>query len=183
MNTEPDLIPRWQFALDAAKDIFTWTEPLTLAWLAERAAQASYIIEMGVYMGHSSKVMLAANRDMHLWAVDPFAVAGTEKVTRYFLREEIAAGRCEIIPKTSPEAADMLQHMKGKIDLVFVDDGHAEEDLIRDITAFYPLLRNGGVICGHDLDLNPDNNVARGVKRMLPRFFEPVPRVWMYVKP
>jgi len=181
--TNDDLLLRWTMALDAAKDIFTWTEPLTLAWLAEQASKAVAAIEYGVYMGHSSKVMLAANPRLHLWAGDLFMVAGTEKTSRYFLRDEIKQGRCEIIPKSSPDMAAMLQHMTGKIDLVWVDDGHLASDVIRDIEAFYPLLRNGGLICGHDLETNPENDVTRAVKRMLPLYHEAVPRVWAFTKP
>lgn len=178
-----DLIRRWKPALDAAKNIFTWTEPLSLAWLAEQASKSTFAIECGVYMGHSSKVMLAANPNLHLWAVDLFMVEGTKKVAEYFMAKEIADGRLEIIPKSSPAAAEMLTHMMGQIDLCFIDGGHDTETVSKDIRSFLPLLRKGGVLCGHDLDQNPDNDVTQGVKQSLPSFTEPVPRMWMYIKP
>jgi hypothetical protein len=80
-------------------------------------------------------------------------------------------------------AGEMLVHMRGKIDAAFVDDGHAVQDVQRDIRNLLPLLKSGGILCGHDWD--GDNDVAQGVKSMLPvsKITIPVPRLWQYIKP
>lgn len=169
-------------ALQAAKDIYTWTEHETLFYLATLANRSSTAVEIGTYMGASAKVMAVAAPHMHLWCVDKFMVAGTEKVTRYFLRDEIARGQVELIIGDSERAASMLQHMRGKLDLVWVDDGHAEEDLLRDIGSFWPLLRRGGIMVGHDFE-QPHNDVARGVIRSGINYSLPLPRLWQAIKP
>jgi hypothetical protein len=81
----------------------------------------------------------------------------------------------------------MLVHMKGRLDFVWVDDGHATEDVKRDIRCFWPLVRKGGEMFGHDFD-SPPNDVALGVidaARTQPGFVHtlPVPRVWSAIKP
>jgi predicted O-methyltransferase YrrM len=174
---------KWQSIVDQSNFIFTWTERETLAYLAEQASKAYNIVELGTYMGRSAKVMLDANPTVHLWAVDKFMVAGTLDVTNYFLKAQIDSGRCEIIVGDSERAGGMLQHMRGKLDLVFVDDGHATEDVQRDIKWFLPLVRPGGLICGHDFEV-PHNDVAIGVLTSIdPReVFFPVPRVWAHIK-
>lgn len=181
--TEIDnLVKKWDYNIDWSNYIFTWTEPHCLAYLCEHASKAANAIEVGVYMGRGSKVMLDSGL-AHLWAIDPFMIPGTQKVTEHFLRSYLVLGQCEIIPKHTKEAAAMLQHMAGKIDFIFIDDGHAYEDVVTDIACMLPLLRSGGILCGHDYETNPVNDVARAVRDLLPGHTEPVPRLWSYTKP
>jgi predicted O-methyltransferase YrrM len=181
MNTQ-ELLAKWTPTVNAASDIFTWTEPASLAYCCEVASRSQVMVELGTYMGASAYVMLLANPTLHLWCVDLFEVAGTEKVSRFFLKPFIADGRCELIKGDSAKAGIMLQHMAGKLDAVWVDDGHATPDVQRDIDNFLPLLRSGGELFGHDFD-EPANDVALGVMSRLPHWELPVPRVWSYVKP
>lgn len=177
----PDqLIDKWKHVLAQALHVFTWTEPASLAYCAEIASRSLVGVESGTYMGASAFVMLRANPKLHLWCVDKFEVAGTEMVSRYFLSKEIAEGRCEIIVGDSERAAGMLQHVS--LDMAWIDDGHATEDVKRDIRCLLPLIRPGGVIFGHDFDV-PHNDVALGVIASLPHWEMPVPRVWSYTKP
>lgn len=175
-----ELVKKWQPVLDQAAHIFTWTEPASLAYCAEIASRSKVAVELGTYMGASALVMLRANPNLHLWCVDTFAVAGTHKVCEHFLGKEIFEGRCELITGDSRRAAGML--VGNHLDMVWVDDGHATEDVKRDISCFLPLLRSGGVMFGHDFDV-PHNDVALGVIASLPSWEIPVPRVWSYVKP
>jgi predicted O-methyltransferase YrrM len=184
MNLHPaELLAKWKPFVDASLKIPTWTEPESLAYCAEVASRSKVIIESGTYMGASALIMLNANPALHLWAIDHFAVFGTKEITEHFLADHIKEGRAELIKGDSSVGGAMLQHMKGKVDAVWCDDGHAEEDLIRDITWLLPLLRSGGELFGHDWD--GDNNVARGVKAKIPvnKLTFPVPRVWSYRVP
>jgi hypothetical protein len=116
--------------------------------------------------------------------VDHFrAFAFNRQVAEIFLHEFIAQNRCEIIEGDMDKAGEILVHMRSKIDAVWIDDGHLEEDVRRDIRNALPLLRSGGILFGHDWD--GDNDVARGVKSMLPvqELYFPVPRVWAWRKP
>lgn len=182
---ERDLVEKWQWVLKLAQHIPTWTEPASLAYCAEIASQSSHMVELGTYLGASAYVMLMANPSLHLWCVDTFnAFAFHYHVANYFLRNEIVLGRCELITGDSLRGAEMLQHMKGKLDAVWVDDGHATEDVKRDIRCFLPLIRSGGVLFGHDFEV-PHNDVALGVIGSLPpgSWDIPVPRLWSHRKP
>lgn len=178
MSLADDLVKKWQPVLDRGSHIWTWTEPHSLAYCCERAQDAEFGVELGTYLGASAFVMLEANPGLHLWCVDLFYEIGIQKAAEYFLRRFIDAGRCEIIKGDSARAAAMLPHMNQKLDFVWVDDGHSEEDLRRDLTSFIPLMAEGKVIFGHDWDGN--NDVAKGVKSVLPenQISVPVPRVW-----
>lgn len=172
--------PTWDFVTERC---FTWTEDHTLAYLAEQARKCELIAENGVYMGASSLMMMEAtiNYPTQLFAVDPFMVAGTEKVTRWFLKEHIERGKCHVRAMYSAAAVEGLTAMglRGKFDMVFVDDGHAYSDVCYDIDCWLPMLRPGGLICGHDYE----TEVKRAVLDKLPNPVEPVPRLWAYVKP
>jgi predicted O-methyltransferase YrrM len=128
-----------------------------------------------------------ANPRLHLWAVDPFMVAFTEKTTRYFLRQFIKEGRCEVIPKYTPAAAEQLAHLKDRLDYVFIDGGHAYENVLEDIACWQPLVRPGGILCGHDYAMEQDgsgwNGVARAVREKLPGHYQPVPNMFAWIKP
>lgn len=160
---------------------FTWTEDYVLEHLMKSASTAKVIVECGVYMGASAMAMaLTAPDGFHMWCIDKFMVAGTEFVTRQNLATWIRRDQVEIIVGDSERGGSMLQHMKGKVDLIFVDDGHSEEDLLRDIRCLKPLLRPGGAMLGHDFDV-PHNDVARGVIRSGIRYDVPVPRLWRHI--
>jgi predicted O-methyltransferase YrrM len=160
----------------------TWTEPATLKFLSDLAAKSKFMVELGTYFGASSRPMLRASPGLHLWCVDTFEVFGSRHIAEMFLHEHIKSGRCEIIVGNSDRAAQMLQHMGGLLDAVFVDDGHQDWQVKADITNFYPLLKEGGVMVGHDWD--GDNDVAQGVKAVFPmnRIDIPVPRLWRVFK-
>lgn len=173
---------KYKSRVTIAKDIcFTWTEDEVLDYLCQQAETANIIVESGTYMGASAYAMLsAAPRDAHIWCIDKFMVAGTEHVTRRNLKYWMERAQCELIVGDSERGADMLKHMVGKVDLIFIDDGHAEEDLLRDIRCLKPLLRKGGVMLGHDFDV-PHNDVARGVIRSGIKYDVPIKRLWRHI--
>lgn len=181
------LMQKWEPVIAKSDHIFTWTGRGELSYLAEEASKVTVAVEMGVYMGRSAKVMLDANPALHLWAVDPFMVDGTYEVTKYHLRDEVAAGRCEIIRKYTPDAVQQLAHMEGKVDMIFIDAAHDFSNVQQDIVRWRPLVKMGGLLCGHDLETPPryenDNDVAKAVKHCLMGWWtEPVPRMWAYIK-
>lgn len=178
-----DLAQTWKTTIAQSAHIFTWTEPWNLAYIAERASRAKVMIECGTYLGRSAKVALDAGVG-HLWCIDKWSMieSGIFEQCKLFLAPEIASGRVELINGDSAKGGDMLQHMRNKVDCIFVDDGHAKEDLERDIDNLFPLLKTGGEMFGHDWE--GTNDVAQGV---LSRFIEqrvkvPVPRMWSVIR-
>lgn len=185
MSYPERLVKKWHPVLERCSHIPTWTEPASLAYWAEIASGSDCMVELGTYIGASALVMLEANPKLHLWCVDIFtAFAFNQEVAAYFLREHIKSGRCELIKGDSEKAGEMLKHMSGRLDAVVVDDGHATEDVKRDIRCMLPLLRSRGVLTGHDFDV-PYNDVALGVISSLPmdQVAIMVPRCWTYIKP
>lgn len=175
------LIEKWQHVLRDCK-IPTWTEMHAKAYLCEVASRSEYMVEIGTFFGASAEVMLKANPKLHLWCVDIFsAFEFNEQLCAHLLAPFIKEGRCELIKGTSDRAADMLQHMKGKLDAVWIDGCHLTECVIQDIANFLPLLKPGAELLGHDFD-QPFNDVAFGVIKSKIDYKLPVPRLWSHFK-
>lgn len=62
------------------------------------------------------------------------------------------------------------------LDFCFVDGGHTEFFVQKDIENFWPKLRKGGILCGHDYALQKSTN--NDVKRVVDAFFDKRVRVF-----
>lgn len=182
--TKEELLAKWGYLVDWSDHIPTWTERETLCFLAEESSKAKLVVECGTYAGRSARVMLDANPGIHLWCIDKFdLVFGMQKIATRMLQPYVLDGVCELINGDSSKGGEMLQHMRGKIDLLWIDDGHATEDVLRDIHWLVPLLRPGGICLGHDFDPIPKyNNVAIGVIQSGIKYDLPLPRMWRHIK-
>ena len=71
-------------------------------------------------------------------------------------------GRAKLIREKSWIAAD--QFADGSFDLVYIDGDHTYEGVKKDLNAWYPKIRVGGIICGDDIGW-------AGVKQAVDEFF------------
>jgi len=177
-----ELVSKWSHVITDLP-VPTWSEPWTLAALAEMSSTSNTILEMGCFMGMSTLVMLRANPNVHIWSCDIFsAFEFNKELASFLLKDYINQGRCELIRGTSDTAADMLQHMQGSIDGMFIDGAHDTVNVKNDIKNLIPLLRGGRYALGHDFDI-PHNDVALGVIQSGITYDVPYPRVWRHQKP
>lgn len=76
------------------------------------------------------------------------------------------AERYQHIRKSS---IDAVNDIAGEIDFVYVDADHTFQGVVRDLTAWFPKVKVGGIIGGHDYG-HPN---FPGVKRAVDEFFSP----------
>lgn len=142
-----------------------WMGPRALRWLARRAAKRRHVIEVGVWRGRTTKVLATACPGT-VWAVDHWQGAqsddrqaalyqdGLAEARRDFFRNlsrEIGCGRVRVMEGKSTEvAADLLVTFGAMFDVIFIDADHSYEGCKADIAAYRPLLKAGGLFCGHD---------------------------------
>lgn len=136
-----------------------------LAGLCEQMGAKTFV-EVGCREGRTTGFLLENLPDLSITAIDPWApIANADedysgwdfaKIEREFW-ENVGEhkDRVEMIRKTSLEWAAVEQIGLGKMgdapyDIVFIDAGHDYENALADIKAWWPLVRPGGYLCGHD---------------------------------
>jgi predicted O-methyltransferase YrrM len=62
------------------------------------------------------------------------------------------------------------KYADGSLDWVFIDADHAYESVVKDLDAWLPKVRKGGIIAGHDFAEWPGFGVIRAVTERFPRF-------------
>ena len=73
------------------------------------------------------------------------------------------------VPLDSLNAAEYLNRLGIKCDLIHIDGGHQYESVIADLRSWWPMLRVGGALIGDDYFL--DGTTWGGVKQAFDEFF------------
>jgi predicted O-methyltransferase YrrM len=151
------------------------------AWLKDRARDATKIVEVGVLTGVTTRRMAKATTGV-IWAVDHWRgvphdpvqapiyrnLGRSEAAFRRRLAPWLNSGRVRVLKMDSVEASEVLAATEGRtLDLVFLDGDHSYEGVRRDILAWLPLVRPGGILSGHDLNWP---GVRRAVEELLPAY-------------
>jgi len=141
-------------------------------------------VEIGVYKGWLSGRLLAANGTMFLHMVDPWtsdvaeSYATTDDRLARFTQEQHDdamrqalesvkpfSGRYKVHRMPSIEAAALFE--PESIDFVFIDGDHSYEGCAADIKAWFPKLKPGGLLSGHDYRDERNYGVQRAVHEFL----------------
>lgn len=135
--------------------------------------------EIGVDRGAMVKrVLRAVGGEMHeYWAIDRFAwpswrayknadPAGQE------LRYEIVCRMMTYFPILHVVRMDAAKSAKlfrdGYFDAVFLDAGHVYQTTAKEIDAWLPKIKKGGVFAGHDYGFEHSKGVTRAVNEKFP---------------
>lgn len=142
----------------------------------------SNFVEVGSWKGRSGTYMgveiVNSGKEQNLVCVDIW-VGSTEHQGMDILNEDglylefqkniepvnaQRPGTIEFIRGKSMDVVDSIQNFS--LDFVFIDASHEYEDVIADINSWYPKVKEGGVIAGHDYPHWP------GVKKAVDEYFK-----------
>lgn len=129
-----------------------------LAGLAQQM-DAKTFVEVGCKEGRTTGFLLANLPDLHVIAIDPWApMPNADEDYRDWDFADIEAKfwqnvgehkrRVVMHRATSLESVSLLP--KDSVDIIFIDAGHDYQNALADIRAWWPLVREGGYLCGHD---------------------------------
>ena len=139
--------------------------------------------EVGVSRGDFSEHLLRYWRGRKLYSIDPWQefppdeyhdVANVsqgvqdENHRETVERLHVYGARSEIIRSTSAQAA--LCFRDGQLDVVYLDAQHHHEAVTQDLALWYPKVRKGGVLAGHDYVNGQMQQGAFGVKSAVDEF-------------
>lgn len=110
--------------------------------------------EIGVAEGENAVSILRSLPMKRLYLVDPYTCYDGDDGIDHNLVEEKAMktlhkykDKVFFIKKTSEYASDMIP---GDLDFVYIDGNHSYEFVKNDIKCYYPLVKDGGIVGGHD---------------------------------
>jgi SAM-dependent methyltransferase len=119
-------------------------------------------VEVGVWRGELSEALLRQYPKLGLVMVDPWLPNEDDPITlQHDIREAqeialartaFAADRRTMLETTSLNAAAGLSNFR--FDFVFIDACHQYRFVKEDIQAWWPLVKPGGILCGHDYRQN-----------------------------
>ena len=116
------------------------------------------IVEIGSYIGQSTTMF--ADEAKLVIAIDPFMNDYDDKdvtchaadipteVYGKFLENIAPYKNISHIRMTSDDAIKVLGNLK--VDLVYIDGVHTYEQVKKDIENYKPIVKPGGLLCGHD---------------------------------
>jgi predicted O-methyltransferase YrrM len=146
-----------------------------LAGLCQQASARTFI-EVGCKDGQTTGFLLENLPELHVTAIDPWApVANADEDYKDWDYAQIESDfwrnvgkhedRCRMLRMESVKAARFYD--QGAYDVVFIDAGHDYENALADIKAWWPLVREGGYLCGHDYQ-HKFPGVMRAVAKAFP---------------
>lgn len=146
-----------------SKDIKGWMSDYELTWLAEQATTHKVIVEVGCYLGRSTRT-LANHTSGKVYVIEnflgvpeegPLSPEDSRKLFLEFkenLQDHIDSKKVVIIHP------DDLKTVRGQAiipDFVFIDGDHSYEAVSRDIKFWGSRLAQGGLLSGHDCNYGP----------------------------
>ena len=156
--------------ISRATQVKGWMNEAELFWLAQQALTRLRIVELGCYLGRSTRA-LGDNTLGKVLAVDDWMGADAGDYTRPLTPDLSAQMFAEFRANVEdlvdagivvPCRANHDDH--GSLDLapdmVFIDGDHSYMGCRRDILAWWPKVVVGGILCGHDAGYGP---VSRAV--------------------
>jgi predicted O-methyltransferase YrrM len=124
-------------------------------FLYRLARRRGRFVELGCWMGRTTSILLQAGAiwGATLTTVDPFVSIPTQKTQSSAARwrrnlEGVGLNPPALLEMTSDEALD---HHQDEIALLFVDADHSREAVARDLEAWTPRVKVGGVVALHDM--------------------------------
>jgi len=155
--------------------------------LLDATPEKGIFVELGAYKGKSTSFIVTEivnrNRNIQFYTVDTFQgdsgsndlkeVDAYKQVDVSKMYEEFTENtkhldnNFTVIKDYSWEAAKLFED--NSVDVCFLDASHAEKSVLLDLQAWYPKIKNNGILAGHDY------NAWIGVKTAFKQYFKKDP--------
>ena len=125
------------------------------------------IVEIGAWLGQSSFYLVEKNHDIaEITIIDRWegTIGGPSNgqlgamFPSFQKNMEKWEGKYNTIIGDSSESAKHFED--NSLDFVFIDACHAYDDVCKDINAWMPKVKKGGILAGHDYNIYADVNKA-----------------------
>jgi len=128
-------------------------------------------VEVGVFKGQNARAMLELMDLKLLYLVDRYEMYEDYKLSYLSELDTVKAMAFKLVDKFKEkiewilkDSREAYKEIPDGLDFVYIDGNHTYEFVKADIENFWPKIRNGGVLAGHDYnDLNKKPGVKKGV--------------------
>lgn len=156
------------------------TTPLVeceIIWrIAQELPSNAIIVEIGTGKGRITAMLACLSEDFSIYSVDDYSEACRYAWTAEEAKSFLTSFRnVKLIIKKSE---DFAKEFSNFVDMVFVDGSHKYENVCKDIDVWYPKIKIGGIISGHDYDMAEVSKAV--IERLNKTFVEE--RVWWTIK-
>lgn len=172
--------------LEDYKSQCSWIQSYGFVSSRIREVEAQTVAEVGVAYGYHAEHLLQEFPHIQYYGLDPYASGydptdGLDKDVQNLYGGESTPAMDRLFRVVQSKLAVMyngrgtLLRMPGEnaskvfapkyFDVAYVDGDHTYEGVLRDLKAWYPLVRSGGILCGDDYDW-------AGVKQAVTEFFQ-----------
>ena len=130
-----------------------WYTRATTRYLMKNYQKKDLICaEIGVDYGLNAKTLLKLLPIKKIYLIDPYkqeldSVSGEERYRRAKKLLRKYKDKTEFIRKSSSEA---IKDIPKNFDFIYLDGSHEYEQVKKDIELYYPKVKKGGIIGGHD---------------------------------
>jgi hypothetical protein len=136
--------------------------------------------EIGVAFGGHSEAILKQTEVIKLYGIDSYTHRDNYHDSMNFPQPEFEKLFHQVQEKLKPygtrfqlirsDSKDAVNLIKEQLDFVYIDAEHTYQAVRLDISNWYPIVRNGGVVGGHDYQ----HPYHPGVKQAVDEFFKPL---------
>jgi len=169
------------------KGIEGWMTWKDLKWLHKVAKEGDIFVEVGSWAGRSSDAILSGKASK-VYCVDTWkgskdtqdltnGMAKERDMLEVFKKNVGHYPHLNIIVKPSVEAAKDFADKS--IDICFIDAGHTYEEVLQDIDAWLPKVKDDGILCGHDYLPGTWMGVVQAVNERFGKPDEIIDWVWV----
>lgn len=141
-----------------------------------QSINARSLVEVGCKEGKTTGFLLNEFLELHVTAIDPWGPVENSyedyqdwdysKIeTEFWQHVGDNKDRCTMLRDLSLPAASTVDD--GSQDIVFIDAAHDYDNVLADIKAWWPKVREGGILCGHDFQ-HKFPGVHRAVAKCFP---------------
>jgi hypothetical protein len=141
--------------------------------------------EIGVWDGKLSETLFKTFPNLTLIMIDPWELHGGDNPTMPGTKDQYEGARNAAASRTeqwkdrrivrqgfSPDViSDLVPAIRlSRLDWAFIDGDHMYDGVAADIQGWWPLIRRGGVLSGHDYAGKGDRRHGWGVQRAVDEF-------------
>lgn len=143
--------------ISRALEIEGWMAIRELEYLAEKAQEHKIIVELGSFLGRSTRA-LGDNAAGVVYAIDDWCgprdveLKGSDRRNLFsnFIKN-MAGLEKVVIPILANHEIINTSTLGIQPDMVFIDGDHIYESVVKDIKNWVDLIVPGGLLCGHDI--------------------------------